>query len=70
VSDARDALLGVDWMREVFTEAALHAVEARSGELWRLSWPMINVALWAQRWWGDPSATRTEILAGQVLPVT
>jgi asparagine synthase (glutamine-hydrolysing) len=68
VGDAREALLSVDWMREVFTEAALHAVEARAGELWRLSWPMINLALWAQRWWGDPSATRTEILSGEVLP--
>lgn len=68
IVDAREALLSVDWMRETFTEAALHAVEARAGELWQLSWPMINLAFWAQRWWGDPSATRTEILAGEVLP--
>ena len=68
VPGARDALLGVDWMREIFTEAALHAVAANPGDAWRLSWPMINLALWGQRWWGDPSATRTEILAGEVLP--
>ncbi len=67
---ARETLLGVEWMREVFTEAALHAVEARPCESWRFAWPMINLALWAQRWWGDPSATRTEILAGEALPAT
>ncbi|MBS0196030.1 MAG: asparagine synthase (glutamine-hydrolyzing) [Planctomycetes bacterium] len=40
------------WCAEAFTQAAVYTVAARPGELWRLAWPMINLALWARRWWG------------------
>ena len=37
--------------REWFTEAAVETVAREPGKLWRLAWPMINVALWGSRWW-------------------
>ncbi len=48
--------VGAGWMREsgylreVFTEPAIHAVASRPNELLRLAWPMINLALWGRRW--------------------
>jgi len=38
--------------REIFTDAAKVAVAARPDELWRLAWPMVNIALWGRAWWG------------------
>ncbi|MBI1189485.1 MAG: asparagine synthase (glutamine-hydrolyzing) [Tepidisphaera sp.] len=43
-------LRGSAFAREVFTPAAIETVAARPNELWRLSWPMINLALWGRRW--------------------
>lgn len=43
-------LRGSAFAREIFTPAAIEAVAARPNDLWRLSWPMINVALWGRRW--------------------
>lgn len=51
-ADRADALLGSSFARGIFTEAAIHTVAARPTELWNLAWPMINLALWGQRWWG------------------
>lgn len=50
VRDLAPELLRSAFAAEVFTHAALHTVAARPGELWRLAWPMINVALWGRRW--------------------
>jgi asparagine synthase (glutamine-hydrolysing) len=36
----------------MFAPAALQAVAQDPAKLWRLSWPMINIALWGRRWWG------------------
>ncbi len=44
--------------RELFTDAARSAVAAQPGSLWRLAWPMINLALWGRRWWGDAGSNR------------
>ncbi|MDX2016379.1 MAG: asparagine synthase (glutamine-hydrolyzing) [Planctomycetota bacterium] len=38
--------------REIFTDAACVTVAQQPEKLWQLAWPMINVALWGQRWWG------------------
>ncbi|MDX2132689.1 MAG: asparagine synthase (glutamine-hydrolyzing) [Planctomycetota bacterium] len=35
-------------VRELFTEAAIETVIARGRDLWRLSWPMANLALWSR----------------------
>jgi asparagine synthase (glutamine-hydrolysing) len=45
-------LLESDWVRAFFSEAAVHTVASQPQELWRLSWPMINIGLWAKEWWG------------------
>ncbi len=52
LEDNASALRESAWCAEVFTQAAVHTVASRPGELWRLAWPMINLALWARRWWG------------------
>jgi asparagine synthase (glutamine-hydrolysing) len=36
-------------VREWFTPAAIELVASRPSELWRLAWPMINLALWGRR---------------------
>lgn len=47
--------VGGEWLREsrfareLFTEAAIETVAAKPNELWRLAWPMINLALWGRR---------------------
>jgi asparagine synthase (glutamine-hydrolysing) len=38
--------------QEVFSDAALLTVASRPREAWRFAWPMINLAIWGQRWWG------------------
>jgi asparagine synthase (glutamine-hydrolysing) len=37
--------------KEVFSPLALASVTANPRELWRVAWPMINIALWGERWW-------------------
>jgi asparagine synthase (glutamine-hydrolysing) len=37
---------------ELFTPAAIESVARDPGAAWRLAWPMLNIALWARRWWG------------------
>ncbi len=36
----------------LFTTDAIETVAAAPTEQWRLAWPMINIALWGDRWWG------------------
>jgi len=38
--------------RSIFSEAAIELVSADPAANWRLAWPMMNIALWARRWWG------------------
>ena len=38
--------------REVFSEAAIHAVSTQPAHAWRFAWPMINIAMWGKLWWG------------------
>lgn len=37
-----------DFMRTWFTRAAIETVAAHPADLWRLAWPMLNLALWAE----------------------
>jgi asparagine synthase (glutamine-hydrolysing) len=37
--------------RAMFTEAAIKTVAQQPGQAWSLAWPMINVAIWGDRWW-------------------
>lgn len=52
VAEQAHALQQCGMARELFTPSALHAVSTNPTRVWHLSWPMINIALWAQRWWG------------------
>lgn len=51
VADQASCMQQCSMMRDLFTRETLHAVSDNPGRLWHLSWPMINIALWAQRWW-------------------
>lgn len=55
VVDQAGVLTTSTWAREVFTPVALATVAARPAELWHLAWPMINIALWGEGFWGDGS---------------
>lgn len=35
---------------DIFTPQAIDAVCARPSDCWRMAWPMINLALWGERW--------------------
>lgn len=50
LADHAVALRRSAFARELFTPAAIDAVAARPADLWPLAWPMINVALWGERW--------------------
>jgi asparagine synthase (glutamine-hydrolysing) len=39
--------------KALFGEAAVESVCADPGRMWSLAWPMINVAMWGERWWGE-----------------
>lgn len=52
VADQAGVLRSSALAREIFTEAAIESVAADAGRLWRLSWPMVNVAMWGRVWWG------------------
>lgn len=52
VADAAPALRESPFAHEWFTEAAVATVAAEPTRLWQLAWPMINLSLWGDRWWG------------------
>lgn len=37
----------------IFTPAVLATIRADPGRCWGTAWPVLNVCLWAERWWGD-----------------
>ncbi len=43
-----------EFAREHFTTDAINAVTADPARQWNLAWPMLNLTLWGERWWGDP----------------
>lgn len=49
---AKGVLASSEFLVELFTPAALHAVTGDTRNLWNLAWPMLNLALWGERWWG------------------
>jgi asparagine synthase (glutamine-hydrolysing) len=48
---ATGVLAGSAFARTLFTSAAIATVVAEPARLWRLAWPMCNLALWGERWW-------------------
>lgn len=39
--------------REFFNDEAVEAVLGDAAGNWNLAWPMLNLAIWGERWWGD-----------------
>lgn len=37
----------------LFNTEAIQTVGSSPQALWNLAWPMLNIALWGERWWGD-----------------
>ncbi|MFN0132199.1 MAG: asparagine synthase (glutamine-hydrolyzing) [Phycisphaerales bacterium] len=38
--------------REVFSAEAIAAIDANPSAHWRFAWPMLNLAIWGERFWG------------------
>ena len=38
--------------RQLFRDEAIEAVCESPERLWALAWPMMNLAIWGERWWG------------------
>ncbi len=47
------AVLETSLAREVFTDAARQTLRFAANEQWILGWPILNLALWLERWWGN-----------------
>ncbi len=52
-----DAMVGVlpqsNLLGELFEPGVVEAVAQSPAQLWRLAWPMLNIALWEQHCWGN-----------------
>jgi hypothetical protein len=44
-----------EFAREYFTDDAIGAVCNDPAQHWNLAWPMLNLTLWGERWWGSRS---------------
>ncbi len=65
VGDMRDLLLTSRVARDFFSESALGLVGSDPTKAWTLAWPMANVTLWAERWWGSALATGSDASIAQ-----
>ncbi len=52
IEDHADALQRSAFAREVFAPDAIDAVVENPAGAWQYAWPMINIAMWGERWWG------------------
>lgn len=53
LEDHADVLRRSSLARLMFNDAAVASVGAEPGRMWNLAWPMINLAMWGERWWGS-----------------
>ncbi len=56
IASEMHTLTASTFAKQIFTPAAIHTVAADPINLWNLAWPMLNIALWGEKWWG-PSAS-------------
>jgi asparagine synthase (glutamine-hydrolysing) len=56
IADNAGVLRTSTFAAEVFTPAAIETVMVRPAELWRLAWPMLNIAMWGESLWGSGGA--------------
>jgi len=52
-----------EFARHIFRSEAIDAVVGDPGSNWNLAWPMMNLAIWGECWWGD-RAVIDEVFAG------
>ncbi len=52
VGDNAGALNDSAFARSIFSEAVVEVVSLDPQRNWRLAWPMLNIAMWGQKWWG------------------
>lgn len=64
-----DALRGSAFAAAVFAPGAVEAVAQQPAALWRLAWPMLNIAMWGDAWWGAASGARVEVRSGSAARV-
>ncbi len=51
-ADQAAVLRGSPFAAAVFTAAAVESVAADPARAWQFAWPMMNLAMWGDRWWG------------------
>ena len=52
IGDHADSLRHSPFAQAVFTDEVIETVAASPAEHWRLAWPMMNLAMWGDVWWG------------------
>lgn len=52
MNDHVEVLARSEALRELIVPGVIKGVVENPGGTWRFAWPMINLALWARRWWG------------------
>jgi asparagine synthase (glutamine-hydrolysing) len=62
VGEAAVVLRESSFAKQIFTPAAIHAVANDPVQLWNLAWPMINLAIWGDKWWGSSKATLDQFM--------
>jgi len=45
-------VLAVPFLQEVYTPGAIAAIASDPATNWNLAWPMANLAIWGEHWWG------------------
>jgi len=50
VEDQTDRLRSSAFAKELFTEAGIASICSDPKRFWQLSWPMMNIAMWGDRW--------------------
>ncbi len=50
VDDHAERLRSSPFAKELFTDAGIASVCADPKRFWQLSWPMMNIAMWGERW--------------------
>jgi hypothetical protein len=52
VADLAPRLRRSRFARDAFTPPAIETIASAPDRAWHLAWPMMNVMLWGEEWWG------------------
>lgn len=56
VADQSEALRRSSFARAIFSTDSIETIASAPSLHWRFAWPMMNIACWGDRWWGDDGA--------------